>query len=137
MAMLTPQQLAKGGSEHAEQSAFFCYVQQYLQPTYPFLEKLLFAVPNGGSRGDNARSASIVGAKMKAEGVKPGVADIFLAYPVAPYHGLFIEMKRADGGTQSDHQKLFAYWAQWSGYKCVLCHGWLAAKDELHSYLGI
>ena len=48
---------------------------------------LMFAIPNGGARN------AIVASKLKAEGVKPGVPDVFLPVPVGEYHGLWIELK--------------------------------------------
>lgn len=135
MAGFRPEQLANG-SEHGEQSALFCWAALPEQQTrFPFFRKLLFAVPNGGSRGDTRESAKLVGGKMKAEGVKPGVADILLAFPWCGYHGLFIEMKRADGGTQSIEQKEFEAWASWANYKYVLCFGWHEAVEQIEQYL--
>lgn len=53
---------------------------------------LLFAIPNGGRRD------RVTAAKLKAEGVVAGVADLMLAVPSANAdgtvaHGLFVEMK--------------------------------------------
>jgi len=54
---------------------------------YPKLKHLLIAIPNGGKRHlTTAR-------KLKAEGAKPGVPDLFLAAPLWSYGGLWIEMK--------------------------------------------
>lgn len=50
--------------------------------------RLLFHIPNGGSRG------KAEAARFKMEGVKPGVPDLFLPVPRGPWHGLFIELKR-------------------------------------------
>ena len=55
---------------------------------YPQYGKLLFAVPNGGSRSE--LEAKI----MSGEGVTAGVADMLLLVPSARYHGLCIEYKR-------------------------------------------
>ena len=57
----------------------------------PNQEWHLFAIPNGGSRD------KVTGAKLKAEGVKAGVADLFLAWPTGHtdrnIHGWWIEVK--------------------------------------------
>lgn len=65
---------------------------------YPKLAPLLFAIPNGGWRNPT------VAAKLKAEGVMPGVPDMFLAYPHGQFHGLWIEMKNGKAGRVSDSQ---------------------------------
>ena len=65
---------------------------------YPELG-LLFHIPNGGSR------SKAEAGRFKAEGVKAGVPDLFLPVPRGEYHGLFIELKRRQGGRVSDEQK--------------------------------
>lgn len=66
---------------------------------YPKLAPLMFAIPNGGWRN------ATVAAKLKAEGVMPGVPDLMLACPAGQYHGLFIEMKNGKQGRVSDSQE--------------------------------
>lgn len=56
---------------------------------HPILRDHLFAIPNGGSR--HPKEAM----KLRLQGVKAGVADLFIPYPVPPYAGMFIELKRA------------------------------------------
>lgn len=72
-----------------------CYL--WFHSEYPCYRGLLFHVPNGGAR--NSRE----GAKFKAMGVFPGVADLIFIFG-----GRFfaIELKTILG-TQSDKQK---YW---------------------------
>ena len=53
----------------------------------------LIAIPNGGKR--NAGEA----ARMKKQGVKAGVSDLFLALPAKRFHGLWIEMKAPETNT--------------------------------------
>lgn len=60
----------------------------------------LFAIPNGGARHP------VVAGKLKAEGVMPGVWDLFLAVPVAEYGGCFIETK-VQGRKLTDEQIAF------------------------------
>jgi len=130
---VTPEQLAKPGTEHAEQVALFAWAAFHVKQ-HPALAHM-FAIPNGGSRGDTQRSARIVGSRMKAEGVRPGVSDIFLPEPVGIYHGLFIEMKRKDGGEESKEQKTFGASMRRKGYGYACCHGWEAARDVITAYL--
>lgn len=73
---------------------------------------------------------------MKAEGVKAGVADLFLAIPSGNWHGLFIEMKKQRGNSQTEKQKKFQEAVESQGYRYLLARGWIAAKDGIQSYLG-
>lgn len=99
--------------------------------------KWLHAIHNQG-HGDAVR-----GGKAKAEGVKAGVADIFL--PVAKaaeyfskvYHGLYMELKRKEAGTPSDIQLEFQTDMRAAGYQCEIIHGWELARDCILSYLGV
>ena len=158
---MTPDTLAKSGTEHAEQRALFAwcnmaerygfkladrnesytvtgYAKAYFDvgEYYPIPQlKWLHAIHNQG-HGDAIR-----GARSKAEGVKPGVADLFLPVPVRTnyisFAGLYIEMKRADKGKLSIEQSEFARDMQDAGYKWACCFGWKNARDEILKYLGL
>lgn len=91
---------------------------------------LLFHIPNGGKR--DAREA----ARFKAMGVKPGVPDMFLPVPCGIYCGLWIELKRRDGGKLSKNQAEFLEALAGQGYKTAVCAGWEEAKNEILRYLG-
>ena len=92
-------------------------------------EQLLFAIPNGGQRN------IVVATKLKAEGVRPGIPDLFLAVPRRNAHGLFIEMKKAKGGRVSDKQSTAMDLLAEQGYKWAVCHGWNEARICIESYL--
>lgn len=98
---------------------------------FPEWDLLLFHIPNGGLR--NKRNAAI----LKRQGVKAGVADLFLAFPSRGYAGLFIEMKRADGGIQSEAQKDFQDAVEKRNYRYELCHGFEEARLKILEYLNI
>ena len=91
--------------------------------------RLLFHVPNGGSRG------RIEAVKFKQAGVKAGVPDLFLPAPKGEYHGLFIEMKRRKGGRVSEDQKLWIKELRQNGYRVEVCKGWNEAVEVLEDYL--
>ena len=122
-------------SEHDEQAALFAWADLN-QRKYPAL-KLLFAIPNGGHRH------IAVALKLKAEGVKAGVPDIFL--PVSrflsrkdryySYHGLFIEMKRRKGGVVGPSQGEWVEKLKEQGYMCEVANGFEAAKKIIEDYL--
>lgn len=100
--------------------------------------QMLFAIPNGGSRGDNATSRAIRGNQLKAEGVRAGVPDIFLAVPSKGFHGLFIELKRSvkKDSVVSDEQKRWKANLELHGYVVRVCYGAEEAKQLIKSYLG-
>lgn len=82
-------------------------------PKVPALE-WFHAIPNGGSRGDDDKSRKIRGAQLKAEGVRQGVADTFLPWPVYEQ-------------CPADSQIMMMKWAV--GY------GWEHAVSVLRSYI--
>lgn len=114
-------------TEHAEQRSLFTWATLNRQK-YPQLENM-FAVPNGGWR--HPATAAI----LKAEGVKAGVPDIFLAWPSQGYCGLFIEMKRKVGGKVSDAQKEWSERLSAAGYLVRTCKGFEEAKNTITEYL--
>ncbi len=111
---MNPELIAASQSEHAQQAAFFCWLANNAQRIDPRL-MFAFAIPNGGER--NAAVAS----RLKAEGVKAGVPDIFIPIPTVhlthppqanqanqanqtpihtvTYHGLWLEFKRPQSTT--------------------------------------
>lgn len=95
---------------------------------YRQIAKLLFAVPNGGSR--NAREAAI----MKAEGVTAGVADVILLYPAGQYSCLCIEFKTATG-RQQPSQKEWQALLEVHGGKYIVCRSLDQFREEIQNYL--
>ena len=89
----------------------------------------LHHVPNGGERHP------AVAAKMKAQGVVPGVPDLDLPVPRCGYHGLRIEMKRRKGGRLSEDQKEWIDGLNANGYLAVVCNGSDEACDVIYKYL--
>ena len=112
--------------EHRIQAALFKWAK-YASNRHPGL-KLMFAIPNGGARD------AITGAMLKAEGVKPGVPDIFLPLPAGEFHGLFIELKTAKG-RPSPEQREWLMRLRNRGYAAVLCRGLDEAIDTISRYV--
>lgn len=151
---MNPEQLANGGSEHAHQRALFAWARiatiygfraaddmnayrskDYCESTFGFGDAVLslddmFAIPNGGYRD------KITAAKLKAEGVKADVCDVFLPVPCTSYCGLFIEMKKP-GGTATPGQKSFIARALRRRYYAQVCVGWREAADLIKWYYSL
>lgn len=114
-------------TEHEEQVSLFNAMEWYAKQN-PALN-MLFAIPNGGHRMKAAAG------KMKAEGQKAGVPDIFLAYPVGRYHGLFLELKRKVGGRLEPEQKQWLKALQENGYAVAVARGAEEAESYIFRYI--
>lgn len=115
--------------EHAEQVALCRWWSLYARRT-GIAESLLFAIPNGGRRD------AVTGARLKAEGVRAGVPDMFLAVPRKNAPGLFLELKKQKGGRVSGNQKNVHEALTDAGYPVCVCRGWWEASVEIEKYLG-
>ena len=91
--------------------------------------RLLYHIPNEGKR------SRATGGRLKGMGLKKGVPDLCLPVPRGGYHGLYVEMKRKDGGTATPEQKEWLRALDEQGYAVTLCHGWQAAAKEIEGYL--
>jgi len=129
---MTPEQLAKSGTEHGHQAALFCWCALNVD-IYPEL-KWFHAIPNGGSRGDDAKTRAIRGNQLRAEGVKPGVSDTCLPVRRGLWAGLYIEMKKP-GKKATKEQIEFGEFVKSQGYGFAVCDHWEKARDMLISYL--
>jgi hypothetical protein len=97
--------------EHQEQVKFVTW----LETNYP--EHRVFAIPNGGKRG------KIQAMKLKQEGVRRGVPDLFI-----PSLKLFVEMKKPEGGRVSKEQKDWLKYLTDNNYNAVVANGFEQAK---------
>jgi len=92
--------------------------------------RLLLHVPNGGSRH------IVEASKLRRLGVRAGVPDLLLPVAVAPYHGLWIEMKRRKGGLVSAAQHGWIDALRAEGYAVAVARGADEAIDTIIAYLG-
>ena len=130
---MSPEQLDKWNTEHGHQCAIFCWaaIRGQTDPRY----KLLFAVPNGGERH------KVVAAKMKAEGAKKGVPDMFLPVANSLYNGFFIEMKKP--GLENTPSAIKPDQIKWhkaliaEGYKVCVHYKWIDATTDIEHYLSL
>lgn len=117
-------------SEHMEQVHLFAWIKKQTLKYQPM--ELIFAIPNGGLRN------KITGARLKAEGVKAGIPDIFVPIPARNYHGAFIELKSTNPCTNlSNKQGKILPKLINQGYCTTVCHGHDKAIEFLSWYLNI
>ena len=89
----------------------------------------LVHIPNGGARN------AITGAKLKAEGTRPGFPDYALLVPRGTFCGLFLELKKRKGGKVSAAQADWLDALRRQGYAAFAAHGWEQAASIISSYL--
>lgn len=116
-------------TESVEQQCLFRWAE-FQSGRYPEL-KLLYHVPNGGSRKKSEAG------RFKAEGVKAGVPDLCLPVARGEYHGLYIELKRLKNSKTSEDQKAWIEKLNEQGYCAVVCKGWEAAAKVITEYLNM
>ncbi len=113
--------------EHMEQVALFKWAKNN-EGKYPMLSSM-FAILNGGHRH------IVVARKLKAEGVKAGIPDIFLPWPSRKGNGLFIEMKAGKNKPTDLQLELLGKLSNY-GYGVAVCYGWEQARDAILQYIG-
>lgn len=96
----------KTTKEHIEQVTFVSWMRR----EHP--EIRFFAIPNGELR------APSVAKRLQAEGVEPGVPDLFI-----PALKLFIEMKRTKNSNTSKEQKEWKEYLESCGYRSEIAKG--------------
>jgi len=115
-------------TEAEEQKWLFEWATAMSQLKYPELS-LMYHCPNGGSRN------KIEAARMKGQGVKAGVPDIFLPVAKSGWHGLYIELKRTAGGIVSMEQKWWIDKLRIQHYRVEVCKGYMKAADIIEAYM--
>jgi len=105
-------------SEHAEQVGFV----HWFRARFPRV--LIFAIPNGGKRAANTAR------QLKAEGVVRGVPDLFV-----PEWRLWVEMKRAKGGSLSPDQRGMIAYLDAIGHHVIVGKGAADASKQVLEWL--
>lgn len=113
-------------TEHQIQKALFLWIN--FMATRDGRYKKIWAIPNGGKR--NIWTA----ARMKQEGVRKGVPDIFGAIPSRKYHGFFIEMK-APGRKPTQEQSEMLKLLSEAGYAVQVFTTAPEAQDWIERYM--
>lgn len=120
--------------EHQHQVALIAWARRVrLAPAPDVTEgatiyEYLFAIPNGGRRSPRE------GARLKAEGVKPGVSDLLLPLRRGGYAGLWLEMK-APGEKPSKMQREWLDRMARAGYRAEWRDSWEKAAELITDYL--
>ena len=104
---------------------------KWLKLAFPIAYECTFHAPNEGKRN------YIYGSKL---GIKPGVPDIIMLYPIKVFHGLCIELKRPvslgkSKGILTYSQNKMIMDLIGNGYSCSVCYGWEEAKIFTENYL--
>lgn len=111
-------------AEHNIQRIFV----QWFRLQYRQYAPLCFAVPNGGARN------TLEAARLKAEGVRAGVADILICVPRGGYGCLGLEFKTARG-RQSDAQKAWQAAFEQAGNMYAVVRSVGEAADVVRKYM--
>ena len=126
--------------EHVAQTMLFRWIDQQAETNEDYAN--IFAIPNGGERN------AVVAGKLKDEGVRAGVPDIFVAVPrmynipgpngsplAVPRMGMFVEMKIKPNKVKP-HQQAWLDRLDRAGYYVMVCWSYEEAKQEIARYLG-
>ena len=113
------------GEEQAE------LIRQF-RARYPAIGDLLIHIPNGGSRKN-----AFEGWRMKQQGVRAGVSDLFLPVARGRYFGLWLEFKAAppNNAVVSNSQQVWVDLMREQSYQAEICLGVAAALEVLDAYL--
>lgn len=114
-------------SEAQEQAAVIDW-WRFAHKKYGVPEVALLHIANEGT------GSVVRGRSQKKQGVRAGVADLFLSVPRGGRAGLWIEMKRKNGQVRSE-QREFLNQMQELGYDCAVCRGAEAAREKIHAYM--
>lgn len=127
MAKAEAAEVLRNPTEDEEQIQLFAWAW-FTRGKYPELA-LMHHIPNGGKRG------KVEAARFKAMGVKAGVPDVCLPVPRGGYHGLYVEMKRQQGGRVSEEQNEWMEALRAQGYEAKVCRGWKEAAEAIEQYM--
>jgi hypothetical protein len=101
---------------------------------WPRLDGHLVHVPNQ-RRVSPGRRGAVTHALLVRMGFRKGCSDYILAWPVAPFHGLWLEMK-AEGGSVTSEQLEHLAKMRNVGYASCVTWGTWAALYAVQEYLG-
>jgi hypothetical protein len=122
--------------EHTQQVLFMARLDDLAtrDPDYALAVRRTHAIPNGGGR--TRREAG----RLKAEGVRAGVPDIFVAIARAKTHGMYIEMKSSTGRVRPE-QRAWLEDCKQLKFVGIVCRSadeaFDAWRDYVDGYIGV
>lgn len=118
-------------SEHDQQVT----VVDWWDKQYPALSKCLMSIPSGSIMGGKNKWGQIN--KLKSEGWRKGVSDLFIAVPKNGKHGLWVEMKDVKKTLCSVSNEQMAHIALMNemGYEAIWCAGADVAIAAIKVYM--
>ncbi len=111
------------------ESTIQCNFMQWLKLQCPAVHAVSFAIVNGGARTKS------YGSRLKREGMKAGVPDVFIAYPTYKHPGMWIEFKSAKGRVSPEQKRMMGLLTE-RGYRVEVCYNFDQAMEAVNSYLG-
>ena len=127
--------------EAKEQEALFRWrALVVVSGRYPGIE-WMFAIPNGAHLQGDAKRRAMQWARLKAQGARAGVSDIFL--PVRDHlhqvSGLWIELKapKPHAATVSQEQQDWIAAMRREGHAAHVAYGWVQAVEFINQHYGI
>ena len=103
----------------------------WFRAQYPELGALLIHIPNGGSRKN-----AYEGWRLKQQGVRAGVSDLFLPVARGGFFGLWLEFKATppEDALVSEAQESWLAQMRAQGYRAEICKGLGPAQVLLREY---
>lgn len=100
---------------------------------HPIARDHLIAIENGGYRN------ILEAIRLKKQGVRPGVFDLFLAYPCGKLHGLWIELKapKPHDARITPEQLDWFHKMKRMKYDALISYGWTDAAISIENYTNI
>ena len=114
----------KRHSESDEQIA----AMDWLRAQYPKIAEHTLHI------GNERKATYYMGYIMKRMGVLKGASDLFMAWPMGDYHGLFIEVK-SKIGKPTPEQKAFIERMLEVGYQAKICYGADEVINAMKEYI--
>jgi hypothetical protein len=116
------------------QATSFEFMQTLRLPNGKTIWDYAFATVNGAQLAGNGEQRARAMAALKKQGLKTGVSDIVIAYPLGGFHGAFIEVKRDKSSKVSQDQKDWVTLMKDAGYSAKVTAGLDATRAAILDY---